>query len=59
MRWCLRVLGSQLALFAVQPVSLYPILIISVLLYRYEQLMDYISQVEQMIVKVKGVVVEE
>ena len=38
---------------AIQPVRLYPILI-SILLYCYEQLLECISQVKQMMGKVEG-----
>jgi hypothetical protein len=39
--------------YGVQPVRLYPILM-SILLYGYDQLMGCISQVEQMMVKIQG-----
>jgi hypothetical protein len=39
--------------YAVQPVRLYPILM-SILLYCYEQLIDCISQVKQIMVKVEA-----
>jgi hypothetical protein len=39
--------------YAVQPVRLYPILM-SILLYCYEQLMECNSQVDQMMIKVEG-----
>jgi hypothetical protein len=39
--------------YAVQPVRLYPILM-SILLYCYEQLIDCTSQVEQIMAKVEG-----
>jgi|ERR687898_195515 hypothetical protein len=46
--------------YAVQPVRLYPILM-SILLYCYEQLMECNSQVDQMMIKVEGLqkVIEE
>jgi hypothetical protein len=40
--------------YAVQTARLYPILTMSILLYCYEQLIDCISQVEEMIVKLQG-----
>jgi len=38
---------SPLAVYAVQPVRLHPILLISILLYCYEQLSGWILKVEQ------------
>ena len=39
--------------YSVQPIRLYPILM-SILLYDYEQLVESVSQVEKMLVKVEG-----